>query len=66
MFTLQTTPYAPGRVRGFVRHGRAAATRDGLVVLSQQELVNFEGPCRGLIVIDGQPFSQSMVSCVIA
>ena len=61
MFTLQTTPYVPGRVRGFVRHGRAAATRDGLVVLTQQELVNFEGPCRGLIVIDGQPFSQSMV-----
>lgn len=61
MFTLQTTPYAPGRVRGFIRHGRAAATRDGLVVLSQQELVNFEGPCCGLIVVDGRPFSQSMV-----
>ena len=61
MFTLQTTPYVPGRVRGFVRHGRAAATRDGLVVLSQQELVNFEGPCCGLIVVDGRPFSQSMV-----
>ena len=61
MFKLQTTPYVPGRVRGFVRFGRTAATRDGLVVVTQQELVNFEGPCCGLIVIDGRPFSQSMV-----
>lgn len=60
-FKLQAQPYVPGRVRGVIRQGKQAATRDGLVVLSPDELTDFNGPCAGLIIINGQPFAHKMI-----
>lgn len=58
---LQARPYVPGRIKGPLRIGPRAATADGIVILDQRELAGFAGPCSALAVIDGQPFSHTMI-----
>ncbi len=58
---IQAQAYSPGRVKGPIRLGGEAATRDGIVVLEQHELVNFNGACTGLAIINGAPFSHIMI-----
>ncbi len=61
MFTLQATPYSPGRVHGTIRHSLAGAGRDALLVLKQDELEAFEGGCAGLIVVNGLALSHALI-----
>ena len=58
---LQAQAYVPGRVKGPVRLGIENATRDGISVIEQHELASFNGPCNGLAVINGAPFSHAMI-----
>ena len=59
--TLQAQPYTPGRVKGPIRIGLENATRDGISIIEQDELTSFNGPCNGLAVINGAPFSHIMI-----
>jgi len=59
--TLQAQPYTPDRVKGPVRIGIENATRNGISIIEQHELASFNGPCEGLAVINGAPFSHTMV-----
>lgn len=58
---IQAQAYSPGRVKGPIRIGTEAATRDGIVVIEQRELASFAGPCSALVVVNGAPFSHAMI-----
>jgi len=59
--TLQAQPYTPGQVKGPIRIGIENATRDGISIIEQHELASFNGPCEGLTVINGLPFSHTLI-----
>ncbi|HHJ80293.1 MAG TPA: hypothetical protein ENJ65_01515 [Candidatus Tenderia electrophaga] len=61
MTALHAQPYTPGRVKGPIRIGTENATRDGISVIEQHELADFNGPCEGLAVVNGAPFSHAMI-----
>lgn len=58
---LQAQPYTPGRVKGPIRIGIENATRNGISIIEQHELASFNGACEGLAVINGLPFSHTMI-----
>ena len=61
MFTLQATPYSPGRVNGTICHGSDCAGRNALVVIKQEDLGQFDGACAGLIVVNALPLSHTLI-----
>ncbi len=61
MTALHAKPYTPGRVKGPIRIGIENATRDGISVIEQHELANFNGSCEGLAVVNGAAFSHAMI-----
>ncbi len=59
--TLQAQPYTPGRAKGPIRIGLENASRDGISIIEQHELASFDGPCNGLVVVNGAAFSHLMI-----
>lgn len=57
MFALNAIPYVPGRARGVLRFGPAAAAPGCVVALRQQELGALGGRPAGVILVDAAPFS---------
>ena len=54
---LNATPYVPGRARGTLRFGPAAAAPDVVVALRQHELAMLAQHPAGIILVDAAPFS---------
>ena len=57
MRTLAATPYVPGRVRGTLRFGPAAAAPGVIVALRQREVAALGARPAGIILVDASPFS---------
>lgn len=60
-FRLQGTAFLPGRVRGSLRRGPADGAATSIVTLRQGDLPFAGAPPRGVIVVDGAPFSHPLL-----
>ena len=54
-------PYVPGTARGCLQYGMAHADEHRIVVLRQNEIESFTSRPAGFIVVEGAPFSHTMV-----
>ncbi len=61
MSDLQAMPFFPGTARGILRRGLESAAPDTILILTQQDLSQFDGSPAGIVVIDGAPFSHPMI-----
>jgi phosphoenolpyruvate-protein kinase (PTS system EI component) len=57
VFALSAIPYVPGRARGSLRFGPAAAAPGVIVALHQREVAALGARPAGIILIDAAPFS---------
>jgi phosphoenolpyruvate-protein kinase (PTS system EI component) len=55
-------PYFPGVVRGILHKGLAKATADSIVLLSVSEIKIFTLRPAGFLIVDGAPFSHTMIT----
>lgn len=54
-------PYVPGIARGTLQHGLSSVTNDHIVIVSQDEISSIDTLPAGFIVIDGAPFSHTLI-----
>ena len=59
---IQAMPYAPGQVRGYLRRPHHADLSGAIVLLHATEIDQLQETPAGIVVIDGAPFSHTMIS----
>lgn len=55
-------PYVPGTVRGRLQHGVQPIGSESIVILGQSGLATLPARPAGLVVVDGAPFSHTMIA----
>jgi hypothetical protein len=51
MIAIHASPFVPGRVRGALRFGSAAAAADAIILIRQDEITALRGRPAGLILL---------------
>jgi phosphoenolpyruvate-protein kinase (PTS system EI component) len=59
---IQGMAYVPGQATGVVRRGHHPAAPDAILILRESELAPFETGPAGIIVMDGAPFSHTVIA----
>lgn len=57
MIAIHASPFVPGRARGALRFGSAAAAADAIVLIRQDEIAALRGRPAGIILSEGAPIS---------
>jgi phosphoenolpyruvate-protein kinase (PTS system EI component) len=55
------TPYVPGMARGILQHGEKAGPGPFIEIITQNNIDSIQSLPAGFIVVDGAPFSHSMI-----